>query len=130
MLDPIMVGLVRYPEMPTDPYNAISFLFTKRRHFESERELRIVLQCYDPLVNPNRHFDANNLPSREPRDECNPLHKWVHPCKRRRIELKSLVTEIRMSPWATPTEIEEVSLWVRNKNLSYPVNPSQIVIFP
>src|SRR5579872_3190552 len=130
MLDPITIGLVRYQEAQADPYNAIQFLFTKRGHFESEKELRIVLQCYDPLGNPNRHLDANNAPSREPRDECNPLNKWVHPCKRRRIDVKSLVTEIRMSPWATPNETAEVNLWVKNKILSCPVKPSHIVILP
>ncbi len=50
----------------------------------------------------------------------------VHPCKRRRIELKSLVTEIRLSPWAKPEETEEVKHWVKNKNFSCPVNPSDI----
>ena len=130
MLDPITIGCVRYQEAQTDPYNTIQFLFTKRGHFENEKELRIVLQCYDPLGNPNRHLDANNVPSREPRDECNPLHKWVHPCKRRRIDLKSLVTEIRMSPWATPNETAEINLWVKNKNFTCPVNPSHITILP
>jgi len=45
MLDPITVGLVRYQEAQADPYNTIRFLFTKRGHFENEKELRIVLQC-------------------------------------------------------------------------------------
>ena len=130
ILDQIIVGLVRYQEAPTDPYNTIQFLFTKRDHFDRERELRIMLQCNDPMANPNRHLDANNVPSREQRDELNPLHKWVHPCKRRRIDLKSLVTEIRMSPWATPDETDEVNLWVKVKNFSCPVNPSHIVILP
>jgi hypothetical protein len=130
MLDQIIVGLVRHQEAPTDPYNTIQFLFTKRGHFDRESELRIVLQCYDPMANPNRHLDASNVPSREPRDELNKLHEWVHPCKRRRIDLKSLVTEIRMSPWATPNETAEVNLWVKNENFSCPVTSSHIVILP
>ena len=47
MLDPITVGLVRYQESSADPYNTIQFLFTKRGHFDRERELRIMLQCYE-----------------------------------------------------------------------------------
>ena len=104
MLDPITVGVVRYLESPADPYNTIQFLFTKRGHFDREKEIRIMLQCYDPMANPNRYLDVNNVTSREPRDELNKLHEWVQPCKRRRIDLKSLVTEIRLSPWATPEE--------------------------
>src|ERR1035437_2864384 len=104
-LDPITTGIVRYQESAADPYNPIQFMFTKRGHFENEKELRILLQSYDPMTGMNRHLDINNVPSREPRDE-NPLHAWVHPCKRRRINLKPLVTEIRLSPWATPEELE------------------------
>jgi hypothetical protein len=68
----------------------------------------------------------NNVPSREPRDELNKLHQWVHPCKRRRIDLKPLVTAIRLSPRATPEEFDEVRTWVKNKNFDCPINPSAI----
>jgi hypothetical protein len=91
---------------------------------------RGMLQCYDPMANPNRHLDANNVPSREPRDELNKLHEWVHPCKRRRISLKYLVTEIRLSPWATPEECEEVGWWVKNKTIACPVKASEITLLP
>jgi hypothetical protein len=68
----------------------------------------------------NRHYDADNFPHREPRDE-NPLRDWVHPFKRRRIVLKSLVTAIRLSPWATPGDFEKVGWWVKCKN---PLTPT------
>jgi hypothetical protein len=74
----------------------------------------------------NRHFNANNFPSREPLDELNPLHPWVHSFKRRRIDLKNLATEIRLSPWATADEFEEVKTWVKNKNLSCPITHSDL----
>jgi hypothetical protein len=125
-LDPITTGIVRYQESPADPFNTIQFMFTKRGHFDNEKELRVLLQCYDPVGNPNRHLDMNNVPSREPRDELNKLHQWVHPCKRRRIDLKPLVTAIRLSPWATPEEFDEVRTWVKNKNFDCPINPSAI----
>jgi hypothetical protein len=125
MLDTILVGLVRYSEAETTGYNLIQFLFTKRACFEKEKELRILLQCYDPVAGWNRHYNAQNLPNREPLAE-NPLHPWVHSCKRRRVDLKSLVTEIRLSPWARPEEAQEARLWVKNKNSACPVNPSEI----
>jgi hypothetical protein len=124
-LDPIFLGVVRYGEKEMMGYNTVQFLFTKRRHFEKERELRVVLQCYDPMAGANRHYGPDNFPNREPLDDINPLHAWVHDSKRRRIDLKSLVTEIRLSPWATPGEFNEVGWWVKNKNLSCPITHSE-----
>ncbi len=123
-LDPIFMGIVRYGEKDMTGYNTLQFLFTKRRLFEKERELRIVLQCFDPMAGANRHYGADNFANREPLDE-NPLHDWVHACKRRRIDLKALVTEIRLSPWATPEEFEEVGWWVKNRNPSCPITHSE-----
>ena len=71
----------------------------KRKHFDKERELRTVLTCSDPVGGNNRHFGLNGFPNREPLDKENPLHEWVHEYKRRRIDLKALVTEVRLSPW-------------------------------
>ena len=104
-------------------YNFIRFLYTKRRLFERERERRVVIQCYDPVGGANRHYNLNSFPNREPLDELNPLHPWVHECKRRRIDLKALLTEVRLSPWATTEESEEVKLRVRGKNFPGPVTP-------
>jgi hypothetical protein len=125
MLNSILLGIVKYTEAGTTGYNLIQFLFTKRACFDKEGELRILLQSYDPMAGMNRHYNADNFPNREPLDD-NPLHPWVHPSKRRRINLESLVTEIRLSPWASPEETEEVKLWVKNKNFTCRVNPSSI----
>jgi hypothetical protein len=126
MLDEILVGIVRYGEKDKTPYNLIRFLYTKRRHLAKERELRVVLQCYDPVAGANRHYDQNNFPNREPLDELNPLHKWVHECKRRRIDLKALVTEVRLSPWATQEEWEEINTWVKVKGFPCLVTHSEL----
>lgn len=126
MLDDILMGVIRYGEKDMTGYNLIQFLYTKQRHFEKERELRIVLQCYDPVGGANRHLDLNNFPNREPLDDLNPPHEWVHECKRRRIDLRALVTEVRLSPWATEGEFEEVTTWVKVKNLSCPVARSDL----
>lgn len=124
MLDDIQVGLVQYGDIP-DRYNLIDFLFLKRKHFDKERELRIVINCYDPVGGANRHIDRRGFPHREPLDE-NPLHEWVHECKRRRIDLKALVTEVRLSPWETPTELEEINDWIKGKSFSCPVKSSEL----
>lgn len=126
MLDDILVGTVRYGEKGMIGYNLIRFLYTKQRHFEKERELRVVLQCYDPVGGANRNYDLNNFPHREPLDELNPLHPWVHECKRRRIDLKALVTEVRLSPWAKQEELEEINTWVKVKGLPCLVTHSEL----
>ena len=126
MLDQILVGTVNYSEAGMTRYNLIDFLFRKRAPFDKEKELRVLLQSYDPVAGMNRHYGVNDYPSREPLDDENPLHPWVHPFKRRRIDLKSLLTEVRLSPWATTEEMDEAKLWVKNKNLPCPVNPSDL----
>jgi hypothetical protein len=125
MIDDVMVGAVRYGDNP-GRYNLIDFLFLKRKHFEKERELRLVISCYDPVGGANRHIDSNGFPHREPLDSENPLHEWVHDCKRRRVDLKALVTEIRLSPWASTAECEEVKDWMKGKNFSCSVKPSDL----
>jgi hypothetical protein len=125
LLDEIQLGLVQYADTGPVRYNLIDFLFLKRKCFEKERELRAVLTCFDPVSGNNRHFGQNGFPNREPLDE-NPRHEWVHDCKRRRIDLKALVTEVRISPWATNEEIEEVQTWVKAKNLTCPLRVSNL----
>ena len=117
---------LRYGEKDMTGYNLIRFLYTKRRHFAKERELRVVLECYDPVAGMNRHYNLNNFPNREPLNDLNPLHEWVHECKRRRIDLKALVTEVRLSPWATKDEFEEVNTWVKCKNFPCLVTRSDL----
>jgi hypothetical protein len=126
LLDDILVGIVRYGEKDTTRYNLIRFLDTKQRHFAKERELRVVFQCYDPLRGANRHYDLNNFPHREPLNEPNPLHEWVRECKRRRMDLKALVTEVRLSPWATQEDFAAVDTWVRAKKFPCRVANSEL----
>jgi hypothetical protein len=126
MLDEILVGLVRYGDLGPTRYNMIHFLFMKRRHFEKERELRTVLTCYDPVGGANRHIGLTGFTHREPLDKENPLHEWVHEYKRRRIDLKSLITEVRLSPWAINDEKEEIELWVKGKIPACPITKSEL----
>ncbi len=125
-LDPAFFGVVRYGNK--DAGNLFNILFTKHQHFENEKELRVLIQCYDPLASGNRNFDINNFANAEPLPE-NPMHHWVHSCKRRRVELKKLVTEIRVSPWATKEEVEEVGRWVKNKGRLCPIESFLTLLF-
>ena len=122
-LDQVYLGVVRYGG-PEDP-NLINALFRKRKLFDKERELRLVVQSLNPMAGMNRHFDSRNVTNAEPVDEENPLPAWVHKKKKRRINLKSLVTEIRLSPWATDAQFEEVGWWVKNKNFACPITHSE-----
>jgi hypothetical protein len=124
-LDPLNVGVVRYGRKENG--NLIECLFTKHRHFTHEKELRILLQCHDPMAGANRHWDIDNIPHYEPLEE-NKMHEWVHPCKRRRVDLKSLVTEVRMSPWASAAEVDEVWWWVKNKGRLCLIESSHLAV--
>jgi len=125
-LDPMLFGVVRYTEVGKTGYNLIDFAYTKRFQFHGDRELRILLQCYDPLAGMNRHIGPDNTAHREPLDDINPLHPWVPDCKRRRINLKELVTEIRLAPSIRQEVADEIRLWVHSKSFSCPVLASDL----
>ena len=118
-LDPMFFGVVRYGEAGKTGYNLIDFAYTKRFQFHGDGELRILLQCYDPLASMNRHMrPRQRCPRESPLDDINPLHSWVPDCKRRRIDLKSIVTEIRLAPSLDQETADEIRLWVLNKNFT------------
>jgi hypothetical protein len=126
LLDEVDVGVVRYGHEHINRYNLIQFLFTKRRHFEKERELRVVLTSRDPVAGMNRHYDAENRVHREPLHDLNALHEWVHDHKRRRIDLAKLVTEVRVSPWASEETLEDVATFVRSVTRECPIVWSEL----
>ncbi|MCH8267957.1 MAG: hypothetical protein IH846_10595 [Acidobacteria bacterium] len=121
MLDEIHLGQVRYDNEEMTGYNTLQCIYTKGRGFSWENEIRAVLCSNDPVAGLNRHYDQENFPHREPLDELNPLHKWVHDHKRRHIDLKSLVTSIYVSPWATDEMFKEVEHWAKVRNYDIPV---------
>lgn len=125
-LDEVDMGAVRYGHEHINRYNLIQFLFTKRRHFEKERELRVVLTSRDPVAGMNRHYDPENRVYREPLDDLNTLHEWVHDHKRRRIDLAKLVTEVRVSPWASDETFEDVATFVRSVSRECPTVWSEL----
>jgi len=121
-LDTVFLGVVRYGG--TEDSNLINTLFRKRKLFDKEKELRLVVQSLNPMTGMNRHSDSRNVTNSEPSDE-NLLPSWVHRKKKRRVDLKSLITEVRLSPWATPEQFEEVGWWIKNKNFTCPITHSE-----
>jgi len=106
--DDVHIGKVRYGDDDMTRYNLLQFLFTKGRKFSWESEVRIALCSPDPKGGQARNYRETNFPHREPQDDLNPLHPWVHDFKRRRFLLKELVTGIAISPWATEDVATEV----------------------
>jgi hypothetical protein len=98
-------------------FNTLHFIFSKGSDFKREREVRAVLFCYDPVAGNNRHYGSTNVPHTRPLKE-NRLHKWVADGKRRWIDVKSLVTGVAVSPWASRRVHKEVDLWINIKKLN------------
>lgn len=125
MLDTAHVGLVQYGMKHLTRFNTLEFITTKQQKYKDECEVRAILNVIDPLETGNRHIDENNVPHRAPLDS-NPRNVWVPDCKRRRIDLKALLTGVVISPWASEKLSGEVKLWVRVKRHSYPVKASEL----
>jgi hypothetical protein len=122
--DEIHMGKVRYGDEDMTRYNLLQFLFTKGTKFTWESEVRIALCSRDPKGGQARNYRETNFPHREPQDDLNPMHPWVHECKRRRFVLKELVTGIAISPWATESVINEVKRdWANLGENNIPVAP-------
>lgn len=125
--DEMRMGRVRYGNQDMTRYNMLQFLFTKEEVFSWENEMRIVLHSDDPVGGQARNYRETNFAHREPQDDLNPLHEWVHPYKRRRFQLKELVSGIAVSPWATSDVREEVEQnWARTRGYNFPVDPDPV----
>ncbi|MEQ1898166.1 MAG: hypothetical protein ABL971_12340 [Vicinamibacterales bacterium] len=120
------VGIVQYgAEHLKGHYNVQQFITTKRKQFESDRELRLGLWHLHPLVGNNRHHDSDNRPHRRP------LFDWIderrQPCfLRQRVDLQSLLTEIIVSPYAPDATRAEVEGLLRDAGLVIPVRDSEL----
>jgi hypothetical protein len=122
MLDDIHLGKVRYGDRDMTGYNHLQVIYTKGDNYAWENEVRAVLCSYDPVGGQARNYGETNFPHREPLDDINPLHAWVHSCKRRRIHLEKVVTGIAVSPWATDETLNEVEQnWAKIRDYNFPV---------
>jgi hypothetical protein len=115
LLDEVHLGLVRYgTDHLTNRFNVLEFITTKQIQYSQDREVRAFLTCIDSLAGGNRHFDLDNIPHALPLD-LNPRHSWVPECKRRRVDLRSVVTDVVISPWAEKDASDEIKLWISLK---------------
>ncbi len=113
LLDEAHVGLVRYgTDYLANTFNALEFITTKQIQYSQDCEVRAWLTAIDPLAGGNRNIDLNDFPHAVPLD-LNPRYSWVPECKRRRIDLRSLITDVFISPWAEKDAVEEIKLWVK-----------------
>jgi len=120
--DDVHLGQVRYGDDEMTGYNANQIIFTKRPKFAWESEIRAVVCSYDPVGGQARNYRETNFPHREPQDDLNPIHNWVHEEKRRRIILKDLIIGIAVSPWASEETFNEVEqAWAKIRGYSLPV---------
>ena len=126
LLDEAHIGLVQYGSAHLqNTFNALEFITTKQSKYSDDRELRAFLTVYDPLAGGNRHFGLNNFPHPAPL-AINPRHSWVPDCKRRRVDLRSFLTGIVISPWAEPDAVEEINLWAKVRGFPASVKPSEL----
>ena len=124
--DDAHLGLVQYgTEHLRNTFNALEFITTKQSRYSLDREVRAFLTVYDPLAGGNRHIDLNNFAHPAPLD-MNPRHSWVPDCKRRRIDLRSLITDVVISPWAEPDAVDEIKLWVKHRAFPPSVKDSEL----
>jgi hypothetical protein len=121
-LDEVYIGKVRYGNQKMTGYNALQILFTKGTAYEWENEVRVALNCPDPVGGQARNYRETNFPHREPQDDLNPIHPWVHEHKRRRIVLNDLLVGIAVSPWAGDASLTEVQeTWAKVGRSNLPV---------
>jgi hypothetical protein len=56
----------------------------------------------------------------------NPRNLWVPDSKRRRIDLRTLITDVVISPWAEDDAVEEIELWLRTKGFPISAKRSEL----
>lgn len=130
MPDRTHLGLIRYGEdrlYQIGKYNTLQFINTKRREYESEHEVRAIVECPDPFDGQNRHFDLNNVPHRRPLDE-NKRHGWVREFKRRQIDVKALLTGVVISPFVGGDALQKAKQWAEVRKHEYEVRRSALAI--
>ncbi|HEY2011988.1 MAG TPA: hypothetical protein VGH38_00745, partial [Bryobacteraceae bacterium] len=123
MPDRTHLGLMRYGDdrlYQIGKYNTLQFINTKRKEYEPEQEVRAIVECPDPFDGQNRHFDLMNVPHRRPLDE-NRRHGWVQEFKRRRIDVKALLTGMVISPFADGDTLQKAEQWAEVRKHEYKV---------
>jgi hypothetical protein len=118
--DDVHLGRVQYgTDHLTNRFNGLEFITTKRLQYALDCEVRAFITAYDPLATGNRHIDLNNYPHPHPLP-INPRNSWVPDSKRRRINMRKLITDVVISPWAEAATVEKINIWVKHEG--YPAS--------
>jgi hypothetical protein len=124
--DDAHLGRVQYgTKHLTDRFNGLEFITAKQLRYAPDCEARAFITAYDPLATGNRHIDLNNSPHPQPLP-VNPRNSWVPDSKRRRINLRNLITDVVISPWAEAGAVEEINLWVKLKGFPASASRSEL----
>jgi hypothetical protein len=121
------LGLVRYGSKHLTGWNVLRFISTKREKFSYEKEVRALLWVPDEFAGGNRHIDENNIPYDRPL--VYPLPERVPEGLRRTVDLRSLITEVQVSPWASEETFAEVEHLTRENGYSFSVRWSPLSRF-
>jgi hypothetical protein len=122
-----LLGLVRYGSKHLTGWNVLRFISTKREQFAHEQEVRALLWAPDEFAGGNRHFDHNNFPHDRPLTSPSPDR--VPKGLRRAINLRSLITHIEVSPWASESTFAQTERLAREYGCSIPVRWSALSRF-
>jgi hypothetical protein len=120
--DRAFLGLVRYGSAHLTGWNIIRFITTKREQFAGDREVRAFLWIPDYHAG-TRHFDEQNRPHDRP---LTPPPSRVSKGERRTVDLRHLLTEVVVSPFASDDRLEEVRQLLTSRNLPIPVRSSDL----
>jgi len=104
-------------------WNLFRFVTTKRLEYADEQEVRAILWIINPHAGINRHIDIDNRVHTRP---LTPPPDRVLKGHRRAVDLPTLVTEIVVTPWASPTIFSEIEQLVRDTGYGIPVRPSAL----
>jgi hypothetical protein len=124
--DRAFLGLVRYGSQDLTGWNALRFVTTKRTRYAGEQEVRALLWLIDQVTETNRHFDASNRAHPHP---LTPPPDSVLKGQRRRVALRTLMTEVIINPWASQETFDMTTQLIRNNGYTIPVYKSELTCY-
>jgi hypothetical protein len=123
MPDHAFIGLVRYESSFMAKANLFSYITNKREKYAGEQEVRAFLWILDPNRGGNRHIDAEG---RVHPHVMEPPPDSVSKGEKRAVDLDKLITQVVVTPWASPTLVGEVEEIVKTSDHAIPVIPSEL----
>ena len=127
--DQAYIGLVRYGaqhlvrrQLEGHGWNLFRLITTKRVEFAQEREVRAFLWLPQYLGD-DRHIDDQNRVYPYP---LTPPPPHVPNGLGRKVDLQALLTKIVVSPWASPTTINEITRLVTENAVDIAIEQSEL----